>query len=263
MPFNLSMADFKKQEFKKKKNILIRVFSYIFKLIFSFFIYPFKVAKRYKRYNGAISAIFNEIRNNTSLSRLRTRNSALINFGIYLPIFLAFFVSFIFIYSHKRDYSKYYKTISRPIYSKDIKSKAATVLKRIKFAYYKNPVNKADYVFFFVLYSISILNSSVLALNPAFEKEDEIREVLRSFNFLNQDGEPWKVVWTPEVIMFDTFGQDPTALVHNKKFWTSINFSPDNPKIFKSDMMKFCVQKRYSLPNIVTIEYREGKEYGS
>ena len=246
-----------KQKVEKKtlQQQISGLFKYILLKLLGFFTFPHKIAKKYSKYNKEIGEMYHEIRD-SNLARLKARNAKLLNLCIYLPIFLGFIASAISIYSHRNDFSLYHKKITTPIYAKSFPEKIKTISKRISYAVFEIPLNKFDYIFFFGGYFFAFFGAGFLSLNPAFAQEYIMREKFKALKLINENGEPWGLTWTPDALMITSFNNDPLALKANMKFWSTINFPPSNPKIFKNDMNKFIVYKRYELPASVVLEYK-------
>ena len=248
------MDNFKKEQPKTNSQKIMTILKYILLKAFSFFSFPHKIARKYQRYNKEIGEMYHEIRDQ-NLSRLRARNAKLLNLFIYLPIFVGIMASAISVYSHKEDFSLYRKKITTTIYAKDFSTKAKVVVKRIHYAITETPFKKMDYFFILSGYFLAFIGASFLSLNPAFAQEFIIREKFRALKLLDANGDPWKLTWTPDALMITSFNNDPIALKGSGKFWSTINFPPSNPKIFKNDMNKFIVYRKYELPASVVIQY--------
>src|SRR5690606_33606369 len=93
-----------------------------------------------------------------------------------------------------------------------------------------------------------------LSLNPAFREEQRIRHIFATLSNIDSEGNPWKITWTPNAIMIESFNADPYALCSKNAFWSSINFPPSQPKVFPENMNKFIVQRRFELPS--KLEYK-------
>lgn len=239
-----------------KKRKLFRLLKALIKKPLILFSYPHSMAKKYKQYHKEIGIMFAEVRD-AHLRKLRGRIGILLNTFIYLPIFVGFLASFVSIHSHTKDFTLYYRKVKRPIYAKTILKKATVVYDRVVFATTKIPLNRYDLGFFLGGYFFAFIGALILSLNPAFKRTDEIRKKFKALNLVDERGEPWGLTWTPDALMITSFNSEAKALVNRGAFWSTINFSPSRPRVFKEDKNKFIVFKRYELPYQVMFDKAE------
>ena len=209
--------------------------------------YPHKVAKRYASYNYAVGEMIIET-NNGSLDALRRRNSLLVNSMIYLPMFIGFLGTFVSMYSHKSDFVHYINKITAPVVYSGFFSMIGKYLNRVYEIFFSLPFSATDYQLFIWFYGLSIAFAWLLSKHTAFKEEARITHIFSTLGYIDSEGNPWKVTWTPDAIMITAFNCDPVALCANNRFWSSVNFPPSPPKVFRSNMNKFIVMRKYELP---------------
>lgn len=240
-----------------KKNVVIAppLYKRMLRLVFKLLQYPRRIVKKYMAYNGAIGEILMET-GDPSIDRLRRRNNKLVNIFIHAPLFLGLLISLISLYLHKDDFSQYLQTVFSPAVSKGFFSTLGLYIKKIKYILTAIPVRELDYLPFFYGYALSIIGAWILSLNPVFKEQDKITHIFSTLGYIDSEGNPWKVTWTPNAIMIESFNCDPFALCNNNRFWSSVNFPPTAPKVNRTNMNKFIVQRKYELPSELIFEIK-------
>lgn len=227
--------------------------------------YPRKIFRRYAAYNAAIGEMFIETNNDNlkaSLNSYRRRNAVLQNAFIILPMVAGVIALVVSIYLNRSEISFYFDRLFAPNYNSGFKF-ISTIFKRIIYAFTNFPVGFKDLQFFFYGYLGSIFGAWIISKHPAFANEERIVHIFSTLGYIDSEGNPWKVTWTPEAIMITSFNCDPHVLVGRGQFWSSINFPPSAPKVFEGRMNKFIVERRYELPTGLKFELRStpgGKE---
>ena len=230
-----------------------------FSRLISFLMYPRKVIKRYRAYNSGIGEMILQLRKTMQsteyLENHRARNSKLVNFFVLLPFFAGLSFSSYEIYSKRDLFSRYVNEVTKPI-EKTVYGKRKKYIPYIKdkavFMYRQNPFNMEILIPFLIGYGFCFIGAGLLMKNPAFKKESDIQVVFTALRHTDLEGNPWKVVWTPNAILIEAFGEDPSDFCVNKKgkkLWNAIKFSPGEPMIFNDNPNKFVVQRRYDLPS--------------
>jgi hypothetical protein len=227
----------------------------IFRFILKLLKYPRQIAKRYAGYNGAIGEILMET-GDPSIDRLRRRNSKLVNIFIYLPFFLGIAISFVMLYNNRQDFVFYFEKLFSPVYAKGIFSTIGAYWNKLFFMFTGLPINKNEFYPFLLGYLGSIIGAWLLSLNPAFREQEKIVHIFSTLGYIDSEGKPWKVTWTPNAIMIEAFNCDPYALTQNNRFWSSVNFPPTAPKVNRDNMNKFIVQRKYELPAELIFEIK-------
>ena len=229
----------------------------LWNLIKGLFYYPHKIAKRYAGYNASVGEMIIET-NDGSLDSIRRRNSWIVNIFIYLPITLGFIAPLVSVYSHKQDFIRYFNHVTSDVVYKGFFSMIGSYIGRVYEVFSMLPFTALDYQLFFWFYGGAILGAYILSKHTAFKKEEEIIHIFSTLGYIDSEGRPWRVTWTPDAIMITAFNCDPIALCSNNRFWSSLNFPPSPPKVFKNNMNKFVVQRKYELPSELVFHVREG-----
>lgn len=231
----------------------------LMRMIMKLLKYPRHMAKRYAGYNWAIGEILMET-GDGGLDKLRRRNSKLVNLFIYLPFFAGIILTFATIYLHREDFLIYFNKVLTPINATGIFANIGAYFKKISFIFTGIPFSKTDYYPFIFGYLGSIIGAWILSLNPAFKEQEKIVHIFSTLGYIDSEGKPWKVTWTPNAIMIEAFNCDPYALCQNTRFWSSVNFPPTAPKVNRTNMNKFIVQRKYELPSELIFEIK-GEDY--
>lgn len=242
---------------KKVQEIPIPIQKKLWRLFIKLLKYPRRVDKRYARYNGAISEILYET-GNENLDVLRKRNAKLVNIFIRLPLIIGIIGSIVSLFLHWSDFNLYFEKAFASMYYKGFFSGVAAYIKRIYFIVTAIPLNRWDYLSIILGQFGSIIGAWFLSQNPAFDEEARIIHIFSTLGYIDSEGQPWKVTWTPDAVLIEAFNCDPYALCSNTRFWSSVNFPPSQPKVFKDNMNKFIVQRKYELPNQMIFEIKGG-----
>lgn len=227
----------------------------ILRLIFKLLKYPRQITKRYMGYNGAIGEILLETAD-PSIDQLRRRNNKLVNIFIHMPFFLGILISVLSIYFHKDDFNIYLDKAFNPINSFGFFNTLGAYLTRLRHILFNIPLNQYDYYPFLLGYLGSIIGAWILSLNPVFKEQEKITHIFSTLGYIDSEGKPWKVTWTPNAVMIEAFNCDPYALCNNTRFWSSVNFPPTAPKVNRTNMNKFIVQRKYELPAELIFEVK-------
>lgn len=234
------------------KYILIYVIWYNLKRLLR---YPFQVKNKYGYYNAILSYIIDKNKS-INLLNLRKRNVYFINSFIILPIFLGVLFTGISMYNHKEKYQIYAMRATLPIEGDSYFEKTTNVISRVyKMAVYQ-PISQDEIQYILYGFILSLVGGRFLALNPIFKKSQKIEEILSKIKKVDADEKPWKVVWTPDAIYFESFLGDPDQFVNQTSFWNTINFSPDPPIVDLKDRTKFIVPRKYELPPKIIFKVR-------
>jgi hypothetical protein len=247
---------YKMAKFDKKQQYTPPVQQKIFQFLLDKLKYPKKIFDKYKVYNAAVSEILIETQN-PSLHDLRVKNAKLVNFFILLPIFLGFVIMTVNIFTHRTDFIYYYFKATSSFGNVGYFQLIIDIIKRLYYIIFSFPFGLKIIKWLFYGYGLSICGAFILSLNPAFKEEDKISHIFATLGYIDAEGHPWKVTWTPEAIMITSFNCDAIALSQNTRFWSSINFPPSSPKILKKDMKKFIVMRKYELPQELVFVLKE------
>lgn len=234
----------------------------LFKYLLALLLFPLKVRKRYLKFSSVLFEAEGEHKaTSEQLKAYRENNLKLINRFIHLPlgIFALTFVAMFYLnIGELLSFGE--KLIDLPKVSL-IKPKATQVAFKKYATTLSAQAEKMHFSrFVFILgisYAVMFLGASVLVANPAFKNENLIKSALLSNRYTDPNGQPWKVFWTPDVIIFYTYQCDSDAFQNNAKFWNTINFRPDTPVHFRSDANKILVPRAYALPSFISFELKE------
>ena len=137
-----------------------------------------------------------------------------------------------------------------------------TVSRAYKMVQYQ-PVSYDEFQYLLYGFLMSLVGAKLLSLNPIFKKSQKIEEILSKIKKVDAEERPWRVIWTPDAIYFESFLGDPDQFVNQKSFWNEINFSPDPPIIDLKDRKKFIVPRKYELPPKIEFKVRADQLYSS
>lgn len=224
------------------------VYKRLIRFIIALLKYPRRVAKRYAGYNGAIGEILHET-GDESLDKIRRRNSQLVNIFIYLPMFLGFMVLLIILYLNHEAFGMYINKITAPVYAKGLFTSIGAYWRKLTYIFTGLPISSTQLYCVLGGYLGSVVGAWILSLNPAFKEQERIIHIFATLGYIDSEGKPWKVTWTPNAIMIESFNNDPFVLSQNTRFWSTVNFPPTTPKVFRNNMNKFIVQRKYELPD--------------
>lgn len=212
-------------------------------------------------YNAAIGEMMEELKEK-SLDRFRIRNNKLLNNFIRIPLALGFLVAFCSIATHYYEYHVFWYKLTSPLYSHGVFNFIYKFAKRIGFLIGNNPIHKLDILPIIVGYGVAILGSVVLSRHTAFRHVATIEAAFLYRGYVDAEGKPWKVTWTPDALMITAYNCDPNALINKMEFWNTISFPPSPPRIFKNNMNKFIVTRSYELPQAIIFEIKEVSNNG-
>lgn len=244
------------------------IFKKILRIIMYFLKYPFVMKNLYGYLNAQLSEMMTAIPKSSidEIKKIRSKNMQNVNLFIYLPMFVGVILNvFVFLSSGEdgvqRKYVVYYNRMTLPIKGDTTIRKGMNTISRIIKGTIHNPIAISDFKFFIYGYLVSIVGAVILKLNPIFAENNRISEVLKNMKKVDQDGYPWKVLWTPNFIMFEAYGCNPSEFYNDHKFWNTINFHPDQPiPNVGENRNKFIVPKQYKLPDSIEFVYREQKQ---
>jgi hypothetical protein len=234
----------------------------ILRVIWGIIFFPFAVRKRYLRYNGVLWEAEQEVKNlQLSMQDYRRNNTKLLNIFVHAPLAMSVVVAAAMIYLQMEGFTKFSSkltdfpriTITKPkITNQNFKRYFKEV------AQTGREVNiKFIFLAISACYGLCFVGAMILSINDAWGEERTIRDALISNRYLDFNGEPWKVFWTPEAIIFHTYQCDSSTLVNNDKFWNTINFKPDIPTHFKMDANKIIIGRAYALPAIIDFSMKK------
>lgn len=218
----------------------------LYNLVVSILKYPNQIVKRYRLYNYSIGEILFET-GDIYLHQIRKRNTALVNFFVYLPYWGGVTFSIVFFYLEKESYRKFYEVLTSPLITKNSFFGIVPFLKRVFYFFTEIPLTYELYPFI-IGYAISILGAFVLSRNRAFKEQKKISDTFFSLGLVDAENKPWKVTWTPDALLIEAYNCDPYAFVNKKGFWSTINFSPSSPKVSRTNMNKIIIYRKSELP---------------
>lgn len=231
-------------------------------ILFALIFFPFKVRKRYLKFNAVLWEAEKENKaTQTRFEEYRFNNIKLLNIFIHTPLALCALVMVFMVYLEIDSFARVAGKIANPPKISLTKPKATSQAVKL----YVNKISEATgkirlrytlYVFG-GFYTLCFLGATLLAMYPAWKQERVIRDALTSNRYTDTNGEPWKVFWTPDAIIFHTYQCDPDSFFGNSKFWNTINFKPDTPVQFKNDANKIIVARAYALPNLISFEIKK------
>jgi hypothetical protein len=222
------------------------------KLLMSFvlgiLLYPYSVIKKYNDYNIRITEIANELKD-VSIFRIKKNNIKLIFIFIHLPLIIGSIFLLVSSFSNSSEFYKFYKilTYENKVLSPTIFDQISFLEKKLSFAFDNFPIRKNQLSYIIFSYFISLVGAKFLSLHTAFVKEEEIKTIFSNLGYIDGEGKPWKVTWTPDAIQIVSFNCDPIQLCANNRFWSTINFPPGTPRVSKLHMNKFIVTRAYEL----------------
>jgi hypothetical protein len=234
------------------------------KKILSFIFFPHKVASRYKNYHSMLRIMGDkEFKFDYAIARVN-QNNRLINLFIRMPLAVGILLSGFFVYSKLDQLKSEFKQIPK---SYKINITKETIKKPRTILVQKRKVDFSAMYFMLIPFCtgsiLCLFGAYFLSLNDVFEMERKIRKQLVLNKYLDEDGEPWNFAWTPYGVMFLGYNCDPYVIKHNMRFWNSINFKPDEPKISTQDPTVFMFTAAYELPRKIAlhlIPLIEGRE---
>lgn len=182
------------------------------------------------------------------------RNVKHINSMIRGPLALGIFISSLLFYLNFDQIRNDFKKSKNP-FEFQIKKNFKTPSKWIKSNFSNIKVNKMIFIPGIFGYLVSFGGAVYLSLNAGLKKDKEIKIALAQNKYVNADGEPWDLVWTPLGILFYGYNCDPALVQKNTRFWNSINFTPDDPKQSPKDANVFYIKKAYDLPKLITLNF--------
>lgn len=234
----------------------------LLKIVLALLLFPLKVRKRYLGFNAVLFEAEKEHKATESQLRdYRENNLKLINRFIHLPLGLFFLTLLAMFYLNLGEII----VLSEKILTLPKLSLVHPKQTQISFKKYINTISaqaeKMSFKSFLILlgvtYGMTFLGSAILVTSPAFKTEKLIKAALSSNRYNDANGQPWKVFWTPDAIIFYTYQCDSDAFQNNAKFWNTINFRPDTPVHFRSDANKLLIPRAYALPSFISFELKE------
>lgn len=232
-------------------------------LIKAIFKYPFKVSGMYSGYNKGLSELI-AVKNEPALKSkddvyyraIQKKNLKFIWGFIYFPILVGVLASALSIYTNRDKYQLYIHRLSLPVKEERFVKTVSIYFDKLIYLVRGQPISMKDLTPFLIGYLISIMGARFCSKNPTFAIQEEMQRKFTALGCTDIDGNPWRVVWTPEALLVTSFGRDPNQLYNDAKFWATINFPPSIPKQSKKDMNKFVVQRKYELSSnmVITLE---------
>lgn len=99
-----------------------------------------------------------------------------------------------------------------------------------------------------IFFVMSFGGALILSRNPIFSQTDKIKKTLQDFKMTDGNGEAWEFVYTPDLIMFNSYGIVADEFIRKRNFWTTINFSPQPARISPDDQNVFLVKRKTQMP---------------
>lgn len=243
------------------------------KRLWNFFLnivkYPFRIAKKYETYNQGISELIS-VKNEPKIHDSETdsyfrdfqrKYTRLVFSCIYLPMLIGVAYSGFKIYQNKQNYVTYYNNLTAPIKEERFTRKIGASWDKLVYFIAKQPLSVDEATPFLISFLFSLAGAKFLSMSPVFQIEEEIKRKLVAMGHTDIEGNPWRIVWTPEAVLVVSFGKDPYQLAQEQKFWATINFPPGNPKQSKKDMSKFVVQRKHELSSNMVFKLEAKNEY--
>lgn len=218
--------------------------------------YPKKIRNQYGYYNAILSYIIQKTKSDNLLN-LRQRNVYFINIFIILPMFIGALFSGISVYNNIDKYQLYIKRATLPIDGESYFRIFINLINRIYKMIEFQPFSIDEMKYIVIGFVLSIIGAKFLSLNPIFKKSKQIEDILSKIKKVDADEKPWKVIWTPDAVYFESFLGDPDTFVSQRSFWNTINFSPSPPLIDVKDRTKFIVPRKYELPPKIVFPIRQ------
>lgn len=211
-------------------------------------LYPYSIIKKYNEYNLRILEIANELKDE-GIYRIQKNNIKLVFMFIHIPIIIGILFFLIYSFESKEEYYRFYKILvyENKSISPTMFDGIEFLFKKINLAIAQFPIKSDQLKLIFCSYALTLVGAKFLSLHPAFKKEDEIKTIFSSLGYIDGEGKPWKVTWTPDAIQIISFNCDPIQLCANNRFWSTINFPPGTPRVSKQNMNKFIVTRAYEL----------------
>lgn len=224
--------------------------------------YPLKVSQQFSNHQRGVTiilAILNYDKQSQNFKKLASyiKKDANSKFTfITMWIFLAFLSAGVLGYKNKNDYIKYYQLMSLPLKETRLTAKMGEIGKKIYYAVKFLPISRQEISVFCIFYAISIVGARFASYNPAFKIQEAIQKKLMADGKLDENGNPWMVVWTREAILIKTYGNNDDKLFTDKSFWTDINFIPTSPKSNIKQGLQFLVfAKKEEVSRNLTYEF--------
>lgn len=213
--------------------------------------FPRIVSKKYARYNIGLREMASSF-SEKGAEIVWAQNVKRVNLFIRIPLAIGFMSGILLWYVNWSELAHQLKISKLPVEISLVKNRK-TPSKWIQYRPDKVKISYWYFVPFVFGYATSLAGSFLLSLNRAFTEEKTIQQACLSQRYLFEDGTPWDVVWTPYGILFYAYNCDPNAVQKNVRFWNSINFKPDDPKISPRDANVFYIRKAYDLPDSIIL----------
>lgn len=215
-------------------------------------IFPRTVSKKYSRYNIGLAEMSSVFSNHTAAA-IRSRNIKYVNLLIRLPLVLGILFFGIVLY-FEFDQLKYdLKRSSSPIELR-IRKNFLKPSRWVSISPEKVRLRPKAAIPFVLGIIISYSGAFFLSFNPAFRKQKEIQRLFSINRWVDEDGLPWDVIWTPGAILIYGFNTHYETVKQRTSFWNTINFSPDNPSVHPQDANVAYFRAAYKLPKFIGLE---------
>lgn len=254
MSYLIDMALLKNSEIKAP--ILARILNLIWVAVG----FPRAVSRKLYRYNTMLHIIQNEDPKLTILGKYRAINNRAVNLLILAPIIVGFAL---FAFSFHEKWAENRMAIRTICSFPKIRfTKSGTKQSFYDVKAYTSRLSKisfdgSPFKYLAACYCLAIAGATLLSFHPAFRQEKKIKKLLEANRYLDENGSPWGVVWTPEVVFFEAYQVDALALQRNERFWSTLSFNPDHPQPFKDDSTKLIFKRAYALPGIIHFKFTD------
>lgn len=230
----------------------------IFLLIKAAIFFPAAVSRRLSKLNkhlGTITAVF-KLRNDekAEIDAIRRQNTILMNFLVRVPLVIGISMSAFFIYN---DIDMIRQNLKKMTYAPRISIRQPKDIPRqikrdFEYRMKKSPIEKKHVLPFLVGYLIGYIGSLIMSNHVCFKFEKSISKSLFANKYIDENGRPWEVCYTPKAIMFITYQCEPEKFVSNGKFWDDINFKPDREyQQAPGNSKVVLIKQNYELPAFI------------
>jgi len=236
----------------KKPPIANRILASLFKRAWNLITHPKKI---YGEHNYYISRILEFFPGNKNIINIRRKYVMLVNTFIILPFIVGIVGLGFSVVVKQKTYKSYYKKVVSPIKGKTVVKKIKKTGYRIYLAAKNHPFGKEEGIWILLSILLPFLGSKFIELkNPNFEKEQEIKNILEKFKYLDFAGRPWRPFYTPDAILFVAFGPDENKFAAHTSFWNAIKFAPSVIRKDEDDTNIIVVPRKYKLPNKIMFD---------
>nr|BFD64899.1 hypothetical protein BdHM001_35800 [Bdellovibrio sp. HM001] len=221
--------------------------------------FPRIVSKRYGKYAKFLKDM--QVRfEHEYAGAIRANNNRLLNRFVRYPLSLGILASFLWMGYDSRDFITQGRSVTMPKFKVRLNRPPEKWLVKKS----NIPVKLIHFYPAAIGYGIAMAGSIFLSLNIGFKKENELKKALQHFRYVNENGEPWDVCWTPDAILFYSHNANPDSVMSNASFWASVNFkAAKHPKVAADDARVFLAIKSAELPKTIVFEPSKVPGWGS